>query len=97
MTRFYSAPAEHPFDVGELQLHIGRPPVIALAGMRGRFHLAQQRVHLIGIEAAPRTHAHMTGQRCRHVIQTLLKRTHRFRLGQLIGEIADQSLGVDLT
>ena len=39
---------EQPFDIGQLQFHIGRPPVVALAGMRRRLHLAQQRVHLLG-------------------------------------------------
>ena len=45
-------PAEQPLDVGELQLDIGRAAVVALPGMRGRLHLAEQGVHLVGAEPA---------------------------------------------
>jgi hypothetical protein len=41
-----SLPAEQPLDVGEFQLDAGRPAMVALAGARRAFHLAQQRVHL---------------------------------------------------
>ena len=43
-----SAPPEQLLDIGELQFHISRPAVIALAGIVGAFHGAQQRVHLLG-------------------------------------------------
>src|ERR1700730_18263163 len=39
------SPPKQPLDIGELQLHIGRAAMIALAGIRRRFHFAQQRVH----------------------------------------------------
>ena len=34
-----SPPPEQPLDVGELQLDVGRPAVVALAGVRRRLHL----------------------------------------------------------
>jgi hypothetical protein len=34
-----SAAAEQTFDIREFQLHISGAPVIALPGVRGRFHL----------------------------------------------------------
>src|SRR5262249_61276739 len=41
-----SSPAEQPLDIGELELHVGRPPVIALAGIGRRLHLTQESIHL---------------------------------------------------
>ena len=41
---------EQLLDIAQLQFHIGRPAVVALAGIRRVFHLAQQRVHLFGLE-----------------------------------------------
>ena len=43
--------AEQLFDIAEFQLHPGWPAVIALSGKRGRFHVAQERIHFF------RTHA----------------------------------------
>src|SRR5437868_5977050 len=36
------APPEQLLDVRQLQLDIGRPAVVALAGVGGHFHLAQE-------------------------------------------------------
>src|SRR5712691_7501398 len=44
------APPEQFFDVEELELDISGPAVITLAGIIGRLHLAQERVHLLGLE-----------------------------------------------
>src|SRR5262249_60612622 len=57
-------PAEQPLDVGELELHVGRPAVIALAGIGGRLHFAQQRVHLLALEAAGPAHLVSSGRSC---------------------------------
>src|SRR5260370_3037508 len=51
------APAKQPLDIGEAELDIGRSPVVALAAMRRRLHLAQQRVHLCVVETAAGAHA----------------------------------------
>src|SRR5437762_14094474 len=51
-----STAAEQPLDVAELELDVGRAAVVALAGIRRRLHLAQQRVHLVGLEAAAGAH-----------------------------------------
>src|SRR5690348_12064452 len=45
-----SASTEQALNVGELQLHIGRAAMIALAGVRRRLHLAKQGVHLLGLQ-----------------------------------------------
>ncbi len=45
------APSEQFLDILELQLDIGRAAMVALAGMGGGLHLAQQSVHLIGGKA----------------------------------------------
>src|SRR3954452_14562743 len=44
---------EQLLDIAQLQFHIGRPAVVALAGIRRVFHLAQQCVHLFRLEASP--------------------------------------------
>src|SRR6476469_2369936 len=46
ITTVMLAPTEQPLDVGELQFHVGRAAVIALAGIGRPLHLAQQRIHL---------------------------------------------------
>ena len=51
-TRFVLPPPEQLLDIAQLQFHIGRPAVVALAGVRRRLHLAQQCVHLLCLEAA---------------------------------------------
>ena len=55
------APTEKLFDIGELEFHVGRPPVAALAGMGRCFHFAQQRVHLVAVQAPPGAHRDMVG------------------------------------
>ena len=47
-----SPPPEQPLNIRKLQFHVGRAAVVALAGPRRRLHLAQQRVHLLGLERA---------------------------------------------
>src|SRR5262249_60028319 len=49
-----SSPAEQPLDIAELEFHVGRPAVIALAGIGRRLHLTQECIHLLALEAAPR-------------------------------------------
>src|SRR3954467_4058417 len=42
-------PSEQPLDVPELQFDVSRAAVIALPGIGGRLHFAQQRIHFIGL------------------------------------------------
>ena len=49
-------PAEQLLDVGQLEFHVGRPAVVALARMGRRLHLPQQLVHLFDIELAAGAH-----------------------------------------
>src|SRR3954454_24107787 len=56
-----SPPSEQLLDIGELQFDIGRAAVVALAGVRRVFHLAQQRVHLLRLEAAAGPHRAVAG------------------------------------
>ena len=53
------APAKQPLDIAELELHISGSAVVALAGIGRGFHFAQQRVHLLGLEAAAGAHRAM--------------------------------------
>ena len=66
-----SAPPEQPLDIGEVERHIGRTPMIALAAVRRGLHLAQQRIHLRGREAPSRAHADVTGERAAHGVDAL--------------------------
>src|SRR3546814_3863019 len=87
-----SPPAEQLLDVGELQLDIGRAAMVALAGMRRRLHLAEQRVHLIDREAAAGADRAVTGHRAADLFQLLLEAEGVAELGELVGEVADQPL-----
>ena len=52
---------EQLLDVGKLQFHVGRAAVIALAREGRLLHVAEKRVHLLGIEPAAGAHAAVTG------------------------------------
>src|SRR5260221_14640057 len=67
------APAKQPLDIGEAELDIGRSPVVALAAMRRRLHLAQQRVHLCVVETAAGTHPAMAGKCAAERLEPLLQ------------------------
>src|ERR1700747_3086325 len=56
-----SSPAKKLLYVGEFELDVSGAAVIALTAMRRRLHLAQECVHLIGIETASGAHAHVAG------------------------------------
>src|SRR5215475_14459984 len=56
-----SAALEQLLNVGELELDIGRAPVVALAGEGRLLHVAQQGVHLLRREPPPRPHAAVAG------------------------------------
>ena len=79
-----SAPAEQPLDVAALQLDLGRPAVAALSGVRRRFHLAQQRVHLLDRQLAPGPDAAVAGHRGADRAQPFLQRqrSRRARRGR---------------
>lgn len=47
-----SPPPEQLLQIVQLQLHIGRSAVVALAGVGGGFHLAEEGVHFGGREDA---------------------------------------------
>ena len=88
--------AEQLFDIVELQFHIGRPAVVALAGARRAFHLAQQGIHLVAVEPAPRPHRMVAGERREDMIEAALQARHiRLVLGESGGEIAQQLAGVE--
>ena len=48
--------------------------MIALSGVWSRFHLAQQRVHLVSVEAATRADRSMAGHRSADVFKPFLER-----------------------
>ncbi len=78
-------PAEELFDVGELELDVGRAAVVALAGQRGLLHLAQQRVHLLHGQPPARAHAAVARHGRAHRVQPLLQRRGAVPFRQLVG------------
>src|SRR5487761_41891 len=91
-----SAAAEQLLDFGEAQRDVGGPAVIALAGMRRRFHLAQQRVHLGLVETPSGAHAAVTGDGAADMLEPFLERQRAAEFGELVGEIAHQPFDVGL-
>src|SRR4051794_27157907 len=55
-------PAEQALDIAEGEFDVGRAAVVALAAVRRRLHLAQERVHLVARQAVAGAHARMAGQ-----------------------------------
>ena len=70
--------------------------MIALAGMGRGFHLAQQRIHLFGIQPPSGAHAHVAGQGAGNFFQPFLERQGIAGFSNLVGEIAHQTLHVQL-
>src|SRR5215475_1468921 len=68
-----SSAAEQPLDIGELELHVSRPAVIALAGIGRRLHLTQECIHLFRLEAAARAHRAVAGHGRRDVHEAALE------------------------
>src|SRR6266567_1849109 len=89
-------PAEQALDVGEFELDVGRPAVVALAGVRRLFHLAQQRVHLLGLELASGAHRAVAGERRGDMHEPALERQRLVPFGHVLGKVAHQRARVDL-
>src|SRR4029079_5743251 len=68
------SPAEQPLDIGQLQLDVSRPAVIALTGIGHCLHLAQQSVHFGRLEPAPGAHRTMARHGRRNMQETPLQR-----------------------
>jgi len=95
-TIFVLPSPEQLLDIAQLQFHIGRPAVVALAGIRRVFHLAQQRVHLFRLEAAAGAHRAVAGHGGGDMHQAALERKRFVPFRHVFGEIAHQRLSVDL-
>src|SRR5712691_12183248 len=63
------AALEQLLDVGELELDVSGPAVIALAGEGRRLHVAEERVHLLRIEPTASAHAAVAGHGGEHVVK----------------------------
>jgi hypothetical protein len=83
-------------SISELQFHIGGPPVVALAGMGRRLHLAQERVHLLGAHPAAGADGAVAGHAAEDRVDPGLQRGGRPRVVQLVEDVAQDRLGVDL-
>ena len=70
--------------------------MVALAGIGGDLHLAQQGVHLRGCEAATGADRAVAGQGRAHLLQALTQGQGLARLGQVVGDVADQARHVGL-
>ena len=64
--------------------------MIALAGMRRHFHLAQKRVHLVAVQSPTSAHAAVTGHCTTDIVQPFLQRMRRANLRQIVRKITDQ-------
>ena len=61
------------FDIGEFELDIGRSAMIALPGMRRRFHLPEQGVHFFAVQASAGSHGAMTGHGAANVFESFFE------------------------
>src|SRR5262249_33738741 len=88
LSRISSPPSKQTFYVGELEFDIGRPAVVALAGVGSRLHLSQERVHFVGLESPAGAHRavarHAGGDR----EQASLERQGLVPFGKVLGKIA---------
>src|SRR5215471_4230092 len=89
-------PLEQLLDIGKLELDVSRAPVIALAGEGLLLHVAEQRVHLNGIEAASGAHAAMACHGREHMVETFRNNKAPLPFDKLVGEIAHQPLDISL-
>ncbi|MCB1699100.1 MAG: ATP-binding cassette domain-containing protein, partial [Halioglobus sp.] len=85
-----SAAAEQPLDVLQAQGYVGGPAVIALAGAGRRFHLPQQRVHLLEPQAPAGAHAAVAGHRGEHPIERRAQGRGAGQIVDLLRQIAQQ-------
>src|SRR5260221_12435398 len=90
-----SPPAEQPLDIPELQRDPGRPAVIAFAGVGGRFHFAQERVHLRRLQAAAGAHGAVAGLGRGDALELVPERRRLVPFRELLGEGADGGDGVE--
>ena len=92
-----SAAREQLLDVGELELDMGRAAVVALPGKRRALHVAEQRVHLFGIEPPPCPHAAVAGHGGQNMIEPPGKEARLFfvlGLGEFGGKVGEKPLDV---
>src|SRR5438270_639866 len=90
-----SPASEQPLDIAELQFHVGRTPVVALAGIGRRLHFPQQRVHLFNLEAAPRAHRAVAGHGRGHMHEAPLERQRLVPFRHMLAEIAKKRARID--
>ena len=69
--------------------------MIALAGIGRDFHLAKQRIHLLGFKPAPGAHRAVTGHGGGDVHETALERQRLVPFADMLGEVADQTRAID--
>lgn len=92
-----SAAREQLLDVGELELDMGRAAVVALPGKGRALHVAEQRVHLLGIEPPACPHAAVAGHRGQNMIEPPGKEARLsfvLGLGKFGGKVGEQALDV---
>jgi len=91
-----SSPPKQPFDVGKPQLDVSGAAMVALADVRRRLHLAQERVHLLGLEPAAGAHRAVAGQGGGDVQEASFERQRLVPFRHVLGEIAHQRARIDL-
>ena len=64
--------------------------MIALAGMRRRLHIAQERIHFLNTQTATGAHGSMAGQSAANLFQPFFQRQPFAKLRHFFGHIAHQ-------
>ena len=70
--------------------------MVALAGMGGGLHLAQQGVHLVGFQSAPGSHRAVAGHSGTHVLEAFLEAQRIPHCGDLTYQVAHQPGNIHL-
>src|SRR6267378_4125076 len=87
---------EHPVQFAYRDLEPGRPPVVALAGALGRFHVAQQCVHLGHGERTVGPDCSVAGHGGKHFVLTLGEHPAAAELHDFPQHVAGEFSGVGL-
>ena len=78
----------------EAEFHIGRPPVVALAGERRRLHLAQEGVHLLGAHLAAGADRTVAGHAGQDGVDLRLHEGRVPGLGEFVENVAKEGFAV---
>jgi len=92
-----SSSSEQPLDVGQLEFDIGRPAVICTGRSCGVASIWRNSAFISStLSRRPARHRGVAGECAADLLDLLLERQVIAHLGQLVGEVAHQTLDIDL-